>query len=194
MSTDLFKNKYRIPSTRFLNWNYGWEGVYFITICTKDKEHYFGKIENSEIVLSNLGIIADVMMYEIKNHSQNVEIDNYVIMPNHVHCILILNENDEIHLCRDKACLVSTTTMESKNEPIGTNRFQNQGKNTISSIIGSYKSAVTKHAHRLGFNFEWQSRFHDHIIRNVKEYENIFNYITENPLKWEQDKFYTKFL
>ncbi len=73
---------------------------------------------------------------------------------------------------------------------IGEQRFQNQGKNTISSIVDSYKSAVTKHAHRLGFEFMWQSRFYDNIIRDEKSYNKILNYIVNNPLKWEEDMFF----
>jgi hypothetical protein len=73
---------------------------------------------------------------------------------------------------------------------IGQQRFQNIGKNSISSIIGSYKSAVTKHSHRLGFGFEWQTRFHDHIIRDNNSFETIQTYIVENPMKWVDDKFY----
>ncbi|WP_198175257.1 hypothetical protein [Spirosoma telluris] len=71
-------------------------------------------------------------------------------------------------------------------------RFQNQGKNTVSSIIGSYKSAVTKHAHRLGFDFEWQPRFHDHIIRNDIDYQRINDYIESNPENWDKDRFFNE--
>jgi len=79
---------------------------------------------------------------------------------------------------------------QTQQQTIGQKRFQNQGKNTVSSIIGSYKSAVTKHAHRLGYNFAWQSRFYDHIIRNNESFNKISEYIIENPKNWEQDKFY----
>ena len=64
--------------------------------------------------------------------------------------------------------------------------------NSVSTIIRSYKSAVTKHAHRLGFEFEWQSRFHDHIIRDSDEYQRIFDYISLNPENWKKDKFYAE--
>lgn len=76
---------------------------------------------------------------------------------------------------------------QQSHKTIGQKRFQNQGKNTISSIIGSYKSAVTKHAHRLVFDFAWQPRFYDHIIRNETEYNRITQYIIDNPKKWETD-------
>ncbi len=77
-------------------------------------------------------------------------------------------------------------------QTIGQKRFQNQGKNTISSIIGSYKSAVTKHARRLGYEFAWQSRFYDHIIRDNNSFAKISEYIIDNPKNWKGDQFYNK--
>ncbi|MDD2965219.1 MAG: hypothetical protein PHU33_14820, partial [Bacteroidales bacterium] len=77
----------------------------------------------------------------------------------------------------------------SPQKTIGQQRFRNQGKNTLSSIIGSYKSAVTKHAHRLGYDFKWQSRFHEHIIRDDKSYRVISEYIINNPRRWNDDMF-----
>ncbi len=212
-----FKNKYRIPSARLQSWDYSWNGAYFITICTKNKKHHFGEIVDHGMRLSHIGILADVLWHEIKNHASNTELGEYVIIPNHLHGILILNNNhdccrhdrnnlDERNGCRDKACcrdkvcLVSTTTIPPPSSPlstapetcgtIGKQRFQNQGSNTISSIVGSYKSAVTKHAHRLGYQFTWQPRFHDHIIRNEKSFNEITEYVKTNPQKWENDKFY----
>ena len=119
----------------------------------------------------------------------------FVVMPNHIHGILILNNPHNPG--REKACLVSTTnngtnSANPNTRLIGRNRFQNQGKNTISSIVGGYKSAVTKHARRLGFDFYWQSRFHDHIIRNEKSYLRIAEYVINNPLNWSDDCFYSK--
>lgn len=78
--------------------------------------------------------------------------------------------------------------MKTPSEPVRA-RFQNQGKNTVSAILGAYKSAVSKHAHRLGFEFAWHSRFHDHIIRDDVEYQRISDYIVNNPAKWEKDKY-----
>ena len=73
---------------------------------------------------------------------------------------------------------------------IGEKRFQNIGKNSISSIVRSYKSAITKHANRLGFEFQWQSRFHDRIIRDDKSFNTISNYIENNRINWEKDKLF----
>jgi len=216
--SDKFQNKYRIASTRLQNWDYGWNGYYFVTTVTQNREYFFGEIENGKMILSHIGVIADILWYEIKNHTQNIKLDEFIVMPNHIHAIIIINnfngKNDKridvnrlidsgIDNRRDNACVVSTVNdsndvNDSKyvnginndnQKTIGQKRFQNQGKNTLSSIIGSYKSAVSKNAHRLGYNFNWQPRFHDHLIRNENEYFRIKNYIQNNPQNWIDDKF-----
>lgn len=186
--TEKYQNKYRIPSARLQNWDYANEGAYFITICTKDRRHYFGTVKNGKMVLSNVGVIANLLWYEIKNHGKNVELGEFIVMPNHVHGILILNDISNL----DPGPSIETEHAPSllSQKTIGQQRFQNQGKNTVSSIIGSYKSAVTKHCNRLGFEFGWQTRFYDHIIRDGRAFENISNYIINNPEKWDIDKFY----
>ena len=183
--TDKYHNKYRIPSARWQNWDYGSEGAYFITICTKHRDHQFGEINNGQMCLTHVGVLADVFWHEIKNHAKNVELDAFVVMPNHIHGILILTDNEMIDNDFDPIHQPNPSTDLSP----GHLRFQNQGKNTVSSIIGSYKSAVTKHAHRLNFKNEWQPRFHDHVIRDDAEYHRIKQYIINNPAKWQDDTF-----
>ncbi len=181
-----YKNKYRIPSARLQNWDYRWSGAYFITICTKDRKHYFGKINNEKMQLSHIGILADVLLYEIKNHSINIEIGEYVVMPNHVHLILILN-NDNIDFVVET---LHATSLRQQPNQFMSDISPKSG--SVSTIIRSYKSAVTKHAHRLGFEFEWQTRFHDHIIRDEKSFNKISEYIINNPKNWNEDKFYNE--
>ena len=196
--TGKFRNTYRISSTRLQNWDYGWDAAYFVAICTQNRECFFGKIAAGKMELSNIGIIADLLWHEIKNHAKNIELDAFVVMPNHIHGILILNGNNKINAnaiveTRHALSLQQQQQQQQQQQPektIGQQRFQNQGKNTISSILGAYKSAVTKHAHRLGFYFEWQTRFHDHIIRNDNELNRIQDYILNNPKNWNNDKFY----
>lgn len=197
--TDKFQNKYRISSARAPFWDYGCTAAYFVTICTQDRKCYFGDVVDGKMNLSGIGIIADVLWHEIKNHTQNVELEQFVVMPNHIHGILIINNDNDVGATHDDGIThpVETThalslQQQQQSPPqqtIGQKRFQHQGKNTLSSIIGSYKSAVTKHAHRLGFDFAWQSRFHDHIIRNEQSFQTIADYIANNPLKWGNDKF-----
>lgn len=93
---DKFQNKYRIASTRLQNWDYGWNGLYFITICTQNRENHFGKIQHGKMELSPIGVIANILWYEIKNHAKNIELGELVIMPNHIHGILILNGDDNV--------------------------------------------------------------------------------------------------
>ncbi|MBN2682266.1 MAG: transposase [Bacteroidales bacterium] len=186
-----YKNKYRIESCRLQNWNYGWNGQYFITICTKNREHYFGEIIEGKMQLSNIGVIANILWYEIKNHAKKIKIDEFVVMPNHIHGIITI-ENDDLmdNVVVETRHALSLQQPQPQSQSIGQQRFQNQGKNTISSIIGGYKSAVTKHVNRLGYIFAWQPKFYDHIIRDDDSLHRIKKYILDNPKKWKNDNFY----
>lgn len=122
-------------------------------------------------------------------------------MPNHIHGIVLHNnEPFETDDCNDNGFVDTRHALYlSQRQPqtqqpktISQKRFQNQGKNSVSSIIGSYKSAVSKHAHRLGFDFEWQARFNDHISRNFDSFQRIKNYIINNPINWNNDKFFNQ--
>jgi putative transposase len=182
---DKYNNKYRDTSFRAQWSDYGWNGAYFITICTANREHFFCEIQNGKMVLSKTGIIVDILWHTIPNYQPHVELGDFVVMPNHIHGILIL----------DKPIVVGSGHALSlppldQHESIGQNRFQKIGKNTVSSIIGGYKSAVTKHANKLGLENGWQNLFHDHIIRNDAEYQRISNYIIANPGNWGTDSFY----
>ena len=213
METDKFQNKYRIPSARLQNWDYASEGAYFITICTKDRLHNFGEIENGKMVLSNMGVIADLMWYEIPNHTKNIELGEFVVMPNHIHGILILNDNvetlhatsrfteqdgvtlhdDDVETLHATSLPTSVPTPIPTPPPIEKNELMSSispKSNSVSTIIRSYKSAVTKNGNRLAFENGWQTRFHDHIIRDAQSFETIQNYIANNPANWVADKFY----
>ncbi|MCA0365678.1 MAG: transposase [Bacteroidetes bacterium] len=198
--SDKFQNKYRIASARTSWWNYGWNGAYFITVCTANRSNYFGEIENGKMKLSSIGILADVLWHEIKNHAENIELGAFVVMPNHIHGILILdrpeNVNTDSSVDTGHIEIGHALSISQSNQTPAQQRFRNQGKNTVSSIIGSYKSALTKHCNRLGLTdtdgviFAWQTRFHDHIIRNNEEYQRINDYIETNIQNWGKDKFF----
>lgn len=91
---DKFQAKYRIASSRLKGWDYRWAGAYFVTICTDDRLHFFGEIKNEEMHLSGVGVLADVLWHEIIHHTKNVALGEFVVMPNHVHGILILTESE----------------------------------------------------------------------------------------------------
>lgn len=203
-----YKNKYRIPSARAQWWDYGWNGAYFITICAHNRERLFGEIVDGRMILSHLGIIADILWYEIPFRSRYVELGDFVVMPNHMHGILILNrpagdddaqyndaraggdilrgDDDDVQTLRATSLHHHHHHDSPKNQKMAE---ISPKSNSISTIIRSYKSAVTKHANRLGLKNGWQTRFHDHIIRNDAEYQRISDYIVANPRNWEKDKF-----
>ena len=166
---DKFRNKYLILSSRLQNWDYSDNGYYFITICTKERKHYFGEIINHEMKLSNIGKITKQYWLEIPRNFSFVELDEFMVMPNHIHGIVIIN-NVFKTVRRDGACPVSTK------------------RNTLGNIIGSFKSIVTKYANSHKILFRWQSRFYDHIIRSDKEFFRIRQYIKDNPMNWERDR------
>jgi REP element-mobilizing transposase RayT len=88
-------NRFKKVSFRLKGWDYRKKASYFITICTKNRQHYFGKIENKKMILSNIGVIADILWHEIKNHTNNIKLDEFVVMPNHIHGILIIDSDSD---------------------------------------------------------------------------------------------------
>ncbi len=136
--------------------------------------------------------IAETFWQEIPDHFNFVELSSFVVMPNHVHGIIVIDKPVdatqsmlETTPVETRHCLVSTTTHSP-----GQQRFQNQGKNTLSSIVGSYKSVVTKHARQFNANFAWQPKFYDHIIRDEQSFQTICEYIINNPHNWDRDDLY----
>ncbi len=186
--SDKFQNKYRIPSARLQNWDYGANAMYFVTICTKNREYYFGEIAYAQMHLSEIGKFVEtewLKTFEMRP-DMNLQMGEFVVMPNHFHAIIIIGENEynmkHRMQCRDAMLCVSTT-----NEQI--NKFAPQSKN-LASIIRGFKSAVTINARKIHTDFAWQSRFHDHIIRNDDSFQRISEYIRNNPVNWTVDKFY----
>ena len=185
-----FQNKYRIDSTRLEGWNYAAKGSYFITICTDDRVHYFGEIENEKMIYSPIGSIAYVLWDEIRNHQKNIRLGEFVIMPNHVHGILILDGSDMVDVVVDS---FHETNLQQQPKPEFVNEFMSSISpipGSVSTIIRSYKSAVTKYCNRLGLEFKWQSRFYDHIIRNETSFNRISNYIRKNTKMWGKVKLF----
>ncbi|MDF1611530.1 transposase [Stygiobacter electus] len=169
-----FKNTFRIESTRLINWDYSTPWWYLVTINTKNHIEFFGKVVNDKMYLNELGKIVDKFWEEIPNHFKNVGLDYYVIMPNHIHGIIIINPIVETGYIPSQDKQSETPYMASL--PLG-------------DIVGKFKAAVTRWAYKNGYsNFKWQSRFYDRIIRNENELFNIRRYIEQNPLKWELEK------
>ena len=162
--------KFHRRSIRLKEYDYSQPGAYFITIATFQRDCLFGQITNEEMQLNEFGKIAGECWYAIPEHFVNVELAAYVIMPNHVHGIIVTRENK----------LLSSVGARhaSPLPPRGVK------PNSLGAIIGSFKSAVTK---RIGQKNIWQRNYYEHIIRNEKEWDKIHRYIESNPVNWGSD-------
>lgn len=176
----LFKNKYRIETIRLKNWDYSNEGYYFITICTKNNQCLFGEIINQKMILSDVGEIAYQNWLDIPNHFSNVELDEFVIMPNHIHGIMVLNSNKED----------STNSIDLSKDTFFSKIASK--KNSLSVIIRTYKASVSRNCKINNLFMDWLPRFYENIIRDERALENIRGYIINNPINWEKDKNYLK--
>lgn len=179
-----WRDKFRVATVRLQHYDYTTNGVYFITICTHHHRYLFGECNDGQMTLSTIGAIAQGFWYEIPKHFAFVTLGEFVVMPNHLHGILIL-DTPPIEKLHRNVCIPAPP----KNE-----FFSNISPkaNSISTIVRSYKSICSKHINPAfpQQDFKWQTRFYEHIIRSEHSYEKIANYILNNPLAWEEDKLY----
>ena len=180
MKKNGIKKYRRKKSLRKPGWDYRSDGAYFITICTKNRGRFFGRVVAGEMRLSPMGWIAHQYWNEIPQHTQNCVLGEFVVMPDHVHGILILKNNDGRCMLRPSNSLqrpgIGLQRPENRNVPPIINnpiRIMDHFKSeispkahSISVIVRSYKSAVTRQANMLGYRFGWQGKFHDSIIRD----------------------------
>ncbi|MGL4332489.1 MAG: transposase [Bacteroidales bacterium] len=179
MEEELFKNQYRIKSAR-ADWHDYNNGSFFITICTHNMVCCFGVIENDQMILNDLGRIANEYLGSINNHYPDVEVPLFVVMPNHIHAIFVI-EDDQFS---ENQIAETREHTDLKMHAIS------QRRGLLSECVGKYKAAVTRYANKNDLPFKWQTRFHDHIIRHQIEGNIIANYIENNPVKWALDRFY----
>jgi REP element-mobilizing transposase RayT len=187
MKPDTYKNKYRIQTTRLPGWDYGWNGVYFVTICTQHRIQYFGSIEHDQMQLSDIGALANEYWNAIPEHFPFVRLGAYVIMPNHVHGIIIIEKPEPVETPNLGVSTIQTMHAETPNLGVSTVKWKS---GTLGVIINQYKRIVTISARVIDPAFGWQSRYYDHIIRNDEEYNRITDYIVQNPTNWEEDEHY----
>jgi putative transposase len=174
------------------NYDYASEGWYFITICTKGMKCFLGNIENGIMASSQIGVQSEFYWEEIPKHFPQIELGEFVIMPNHIHgMIAIHDDNARTAVACGTAVACNGPTLcngPTKDEHMA---FISPKSGTVSAIVRSYKSAVSKWCTSHHYtNFKWHYRFHDHIIRNQDEFDRIENYILANIENWGKDKFY----
>ena len=154
--------------------DYASAGIYFVTICTQDRVHYFGKVQNGIMIYTDIGKVCDQDINNMPNHWWNLQICEYVIMPNHIHLLLSIGESNNT-----KPHLIDNLT-KSIWPKFG----------SLWYMINLLKWWITKKSKKSGYIFWWHSRYHDHIVRSQQEYDNIQQYIIHNPVKRSDDKFY----
>ena len=186
---------YHRRSIRLTGYDYTQNGNYFLTICTRNRECLFGEVHDGRMYLSNYGRIVNECWQKIPDHFPQIVLHEYVIMPNHVHGIIEMQNNTDTNIVNESivGAAVGANTADvgandysplplptfSKIQPHGTSR-------TVGSVVRGFKIGVTK---QMGFS-PWQRNYYEHIIRNNESYKHIVKYIVQNPLKWEEDCFY----
>ena len=179
------KGRYRIPSARAW-WHQYNGGTYFVTICTKNREHFFGEIKDGVMTLSMVGecLNQQILSTPQMRPDMNLGIPTFTIMPNHVHLLVVIGENvynTPVDYVSEQKCMDSLDASE--------NAFSPQRKN-LASIIRGIKTATTSYALKNDIWFGWQTRYHDHIVRDIDELNAIACYIENNVAKWKEDEFY----
>lgn len=176
------RNFHNRRSIRLKGYDYAKSGAYFVTICCKDQQCFLGRIENQEIKFTTIGKIVKMNWENIPCYFKNVTLDEYVIMPNHLHGVIVINDDDCGGIGRGEV----TSPLPSPKSP---QRIQ---KPTLGQIIAYFKYQSTKYVNQLrktpGIKL-WQRNYYEHIIHSKNDINRIRKYIIENPLKWRVDKF-----
>lgn len=208
-----YKNKYRIESNRYRYWDYSMPGYYFITICVINRECLLGKIANGKMHLSESGKIVQDEILNIPQYDKRLQLGEWVIMPNHIHLIIEIMEDDgKTHVNVEKIhefSLRPHADISDPSQPQSTpwwfdpdyqptvdeiKQYRRHRRNMIiPKTIGKMKMLTSKKInilHQTEGCTNWQPDYHDHIIRNQQSFERISNYIKSNPQNWDEDKFH----
>jgi len=177
-------NKHHRHSIRLQGYDYSSEGAYFVTICVKDRECLFGKIQNEQMILNEYGKIVEQCWLNLPNHYHNIVLDAYIIMPNHFHGIIFIVDSSDNN--------VRAINVRAIHE---SPRQQQRRKMLLPKIIGRFKMNSAKQINQIR-NMPgvpvWQRNYYEHIIRNEESLNNIRNYIINTPSKWFNDEYSSK--
>jgi REP element-mobilizing transposase RayT len=176
----------RLPrrSIRLQEYDYTNEGAYFVTICTHQREPLFGAIADGDVILTQIGAIVDECWSAIPDHFPAVELDAYVVMPNHLHGIVIITQHAANVGARH------AVPLQSRPEPTPVQAFGKPISGSLPMIVRSFKSAA---ARLVNISRDtpsaplWQRNYYEHIIRNENDLNRIRAYIENNPSTWETD-------
>lgn len=195
------------------NWHKYNGGEYFVTICTKDRIHYFGEIADGKIHLTDIGEYLKTQIENVTSHYPYAKILLSTIMPNHIHLIVSIDNNktpyDRTSVGTRRATSIQSDrtlsfdenartphatslqlSVDQPNENVKNDVMRDVANRQgwLSVCIGGIKSSVTRFANECNIPFKWQKRYHDHIIQNQRELNRIAGYIENNPMIWHRDR------
>lgn len=173
-----FKTRKQI---RLKKYDYSDAGWYYLTICTQNREKIFGDIVNDEMILNKFGKVIYKCWLETQNHYLNVELDEFQIMPNHIHGIIVIRN------IKPFVGAIFKSPVKSLND-LGEINFAPTTKTSLSMIIKWFKSISTINIRKTINIFQWQKSFYDHIIRNEFDLNRIRQYMRDNPMNWDSDR------
>ena len=178
--------KHNRHSIRLQGYDYAQPGAYFITIVAHDRQCLFGEIENGEMRINECGKMAQQCWLDIPNHFPQTQLDEYIIMPDHIHGIIIINDSPIVG-----AKKFSPNNMETNDFSPQTPQRSNiapfrSPSQTIGSVVRGFKIGVTKWMHQnTDIQNIWQRNYYEHIVRNADELHRIRQYIRNNPQNWQ---------
>ena len=178
-------------SIRLQGYDYSQNGAYFITLCTHNRECLFGQIQNGQMILNEYGKMVEQCWNNLSNHYDNIELDAYVIMPNHFHGIIFITDTvDNVRAIRELP--IHELPIHELHRQQQKQRQQQRRKMLLPKIVGRFKTNSAKQINQMrntpGISV-WQRNYYEHIIRDEKSLENIRNYIINNPAKWQDDDY-----
>lgn len=178
--SDRFRG-YRTTSTRLQGWDYAGDGAYFVTICTRNREQWLSQVVNGRADLTPVGKIVEEEWQTTARLRPYVEIDHFIVMPNHLHAILgIRGRHPRIRNEQPNAA-----ARETSRQDVSTAAGPRLLSGSLGAIVGQFKSACVKRIRQIEPDFGWQANYYDHIIRDVDDLDRIRDYIIENPAKWD---------
>ena len=191
-------NNFDRRSIRLKGYDYSKEGLYFITICCQNMAHRFGRVANGQMLLNAAGLMVDKWIKELENKFPDIQIDEYVIMPNHIH-LIIINNGALANAVRVDLCVDPLPDLcVDRNNQIKRLAVGEHTGSPLHHVVQWLKTMTTnlyiQGVKNLGWKpFDkklWLRNYYEHIIRDERAYQNIAQYIKNNPLKWNEDKFY----
>ena len=179
---------YRNNSYRLRGYDYSQPGFYFLTICTSNRQNLFGEITDNKMNLNNSGLFVEHCWKEISRHFSNIELDEYVIMPNHLHGIIVINPSNKGSVGVQHVEPLRNSCAKQNCVPNQQRDYQKVVPGSLGAVVRGFKSAVTRWFHNYSkVKTVWQRNFYDHIVRDECELARIRLYIRQNPEKWQFD-------